>query len=58
MTNGGIIKSKEMAKKRKLGSKNPKYLRGENEDLKVKKEVLLPIKKGVKMYAIWYENEI
>ena len=45
-----------MAKKRKLNSKNPKYLDKSQLNEKVeKKRVLYKEIKGVKVYGVWYE---
>ena len=45
-------------KKTKLNSKNPKYW---SKDLikepKIKKKILACQPKGVKVYAVWYEQE-
>ena len=45
-----------MSKKKKLNSKNPKYM--DNSELStpvVKKKELIKNKNGVKIYAVWYE---
>ena len=59
-----------MAKKRKLNSKNPRYMTATEENKpKIKKKVLMcnvPIRdvnkqivegKTVPLYGVWYENE-
>ena len=59
-----------MAKKRKLGSKNPKYLSKEmNEGPRIEKKVLMcnaPVRNvnkeivvgtTVPVYGVWYEND-
>ena len=59
LTNGGITKSKEMAKKRKLNSKNPKYWpKDKLNEPKIKRKVLMPNSKGLIVYGIWYENNL
>jgi hypothetical protein len=46
----------EMAKKRKLNSKNPKYMdQSQLNEKPIKKKVLYTEIKGVKVYGIWYE---
>tara|TARA_Y100000385_G_scaffold77985_1_gene79171 strand:- start:5903 stop:6049 length:147 start_codon:yes stop_codon:yes gene_type:complete len=46
----------EMAKKRKLNSKNPKYMdQSQLNEKPIKKKVLYAETKGVKVYGIWYE---
>ena len=46
-----------MSKKRKLNSKNPKYTDKSQLNKQVeKKRVLACEPKGVKVYAVWYEN--
>ena len=46
-----------MSKKRKLNSKNPKYMdKSLLKEPKVKKKILMCEPKGVKVYAVWYEN--
>ena len=49
-----------MSKKRKLNSKNPKYWdKSLLKEPKVKKKVHnCTTKQGVKVYAVWYENEL
>ena len=46
-----------MSKKRKLNSKNPKYMDKSqlNEKVIKKKVHACTTKQGVKVYAIWYE---
>ena len=46
-------------KKRKLNSKNPKYMdKSLLKEPKIKKKVhACTTRHGVKVYAIWYENE-
>ena len=45
-----------MSKKRKLNSKNPKYMdESQLTEKPIKKKVLACEAKGVKVYAIWYE---
>ena len=47
-----------MTKKRKLNSKNPKYWpKGKAEGPKEVKRILMCEPKGVKVYAVWYEND-
>ena len=47
-----------MTKKRKLNSSNPKYWpEGKQRGPVVKNKVLMCEPKGVKVYAVWYENE-
>ena len=44
-------------KKRKLNSKNPKYMdKSLLKKPKIKKKVLMCEPKRVKVYAVWYEN--
>tara|TARA_Y100000361_G_C10943878_1_gene230182 strand:+ start:335 stop:472 length:138 start_codon:yes stop_codon:yes gene_type:complete len=45
-----------MAKKRKLNSKNPKYMdKSLVGELPIKKKVLFCEVKGAKVYGVWYE---
>lgn len=44
-----------MAKRKKLNSRNPKYL-DNIEAPKVKKEILINNINGVKIKAVWYEQ--
>jgi hypothetical protein len=45
-------------KKRKLNSKNPKYLdKSVVKEPKIKKKLLYCEVKGVKVYGVWYEGE-
>jgi|TARA_B100001094_G_scaffold332747_1_gene406232 hypothetical protein len=44
-----------MSKKKKLNSRNPKYL-DNVEAPKIKKEILINNKKGVTIKAVWYEQ--
>ena len=56
--NGSLIKkTKIVAKKRKLNSKNPKY----NKDIKVekvvkKRKLMCTTHHGCKIYGVWYEK--
>ena len=44
-------------KRRKLNSKNPKYWgKSQLNEVKIKKKVLINDVKGVKIYAVWYDN--
>ena len=44
-------------KKRKLNSKNPKYLKEDNNAPKIKKKVLMcTAPHNVKVYGVWYED--
>jgi hypothetical protein len=43
-----------MAKKKKLNSKNPKYM-DNVEEAKIKREILIKNINGVKIKAVWYE---
>jgi|TARA_R100000482_G_C5092311_1_gene131465 hypothetical protein len=43
-------------KKKKLNSKNPKYMEVKDEP-KIRKKILMCETKGVKVYGVWYENE-
>ena len=46
-----------MAKKRKLNSKNPKYMATDKTEKKIKKKVLMCITPvGAKVYGVWYED--
>jgi|TARA_R110000824_G_scaffold80845_1_gene203200 hypothetical protein len=46
-----------MSKKKKLNSKNPKYMdNSEVNTPKVKEKTLISNKDGVKIYAVKYEN--
>ena len=43
-------------KKRKLNSKNPKYMdKNLVKESKIKKKILMGEPKGIKVYAVWYE---
>tara|TARA_R100000664_G_scaffold2829_2_gene6770 strand:- start:2477 stop:2608 length:132 start_codon:yes stop_codon:yes gene_type:complete len=42
-----------MPKKRKLNSKNPKYLKTDEKAPKVRREFVQEVK-GVKVYKVWY----
>jgi len=43
-------------KKRKLNSKNPKYMdKSQLKEQPIKKKVLACEPKGIKIYAVWYE---
>tara|TARA_R110001606_G_C15059771_1_gene614589 strand:+ start:149 stop:286 length:138 start_codon:yes stop_codon:yes gene_type:complete len=44
-----------MAKKKKLNSRNPKYM-DNVEEQKIKKEILISKVKGITIKAIWYEQ--
>jgi len=44
-----------MAKKKKLNSRNPKYM-DNVEQAKIKKEILINNINGVKIKAVWYEQ--
>ena len=45
-------------KKKKLNSKNPKYMdKSQLKEKPIKKKVLACEPKGVKVYAVWYKNE-
>ena len=45
-----------MSKKRKLNSKNPKYMdESQLTEKPIKHKKLMGEAKGVKVYAIWYE---
>jgi len=43
-----------MAKKKKINSRNPKYM-DNVEEVKIKKEILINNINGVKIKAVWYE---
>ena len=43
-----------MAKKRKLNSTNPKWIKTDEETIKVRKEFVQEVK-GVKVYDVWYK---
>ncbi len=44
-------------KRRKLNSKNPKYWdKSQLNEVKIKKKVLINDVKGIKIYAVWYDN--
>ena len=46
-----------MSKKRKLNSKNPKYMdKSQVNEVKVKERKLINNVKGVKIYAVTYEK--
>ena len=44
-----------MAKKKKLNSRNPKYMDNVVKD-KIKKEIVINNKNGIIIKAIWYEQ--
>jgi hypothetical protein len=44
-------------KKRKLGSKNPKYNKEKNNDDNITKELIQEVK-GVKIYTVKYDNGV
>ena len=45
-----------MAKKRKLNSKNPKYMdKSQLTEKEILKKVLVKKVKGVKVYDVWYK---
>jgi len=59
LINGIFTGKKEMAKKRKLNSKNPKYWQKDKlNEPKIKRKVLMPNSKGLIIHAIWYENNL
>ena len=44
-------------KRRKLNSKNPKYWdKSQLNEVKIKKKALINDVKGIKIYAVWYDN--
>ena len=47
---------KDMSKKKKLNSKNPKYWdKSQLKEKPIKKKVLYTTVKGCKIYGVWYE---
>tara|TARA_R110002020_G_scaffold379328_3_gene590503 strand:+ start:77 stop:220 length:144 start_codon:yes stop_codon:yes gene_type:complete len=45
-------------KKRKLNSKNPKYMKKDDNEPKIEKKVLMcTTHHGCKVYGVWYKNE-
>ena len=47
-----------MSKKRKLNSKNPKYMdKSQLKEQKIKERMLIADVKGVKVYATFFEND-
>ena len=46
-----------MTKKRKLNSKNPRYIKEDKNAPKIKKKVLMcTTHHGCKVYGVWYED--
>ena len=43
-----------MPKKRKLKSSNPKYLKADEKDIKIRREFACETANGVKVYKIYY----
>ena len=45
-------------KKRKLNSKNPKYLKEDTDAPKIEKKILMcTTPNKVKVYGVWYKND-
>ena len=47
-----------MGKRRKLNSKNPKYIKESDNAPKIKEKKLMCVAPtGCRVYAVWYEND-